>query len=87
MSFSAYKEIIEENDFAMLYINFSTIIPLRVTEKTISKKGGDKIGSSGAIRVAGLFGSKRGLSCLKSQKYQKKSSFGNVKDSNGKLKS
>ena len=39
MSFSGYKEVIEENDVAFLYINFSTIYPVKVTAKTLSKKG------------------------------------------------
>ena len=39
MSLTGYKEIIEENDLAFLYINFSTIYPVKVTAKTLSKKG------------------------------------------------
>ena len=39
MSFLGYKDTIEENDYVMLHVDFSTIIPIRVTEKAISKKG------------------------------------------------
>jgi len=39
MSFLGYKEVIEENDFVILHVNFSTLVPIRVTKMTTSKKG------------------------------------------------
>ncbi len=39
MSFAKYKDVIEENDLVLLYINFSTIVPVKVTHTTLSKKG------------------------------------------------
>jgi len=39
MSFHGYKEVIEENDLVILHVNFSTLIPIKVTKTTTSKKG------------------------------------------------
>ena len=38
MSFLGYKEVIEENDFVILHVNFSTLVPIRVTKMTTRKK-------------------------------------------------
>jgi tRNA (adenine57-N1/adenine58-N1)-methyltransferase len=64
MSFNKYKEIIEENDLVMLYIDFSTIIPIKVTEWTTSKKGNEIENicqtKYGALKVSDLIGKKFG---------------------------
>ena len=39
MTFLEFKDTIEENDLAILYINFTTIIPVTVKPMTLSRKG------------------------------------------------
>jgi len=65
MSFAGYKDVIEENDLVILYINFSTSYPVKVTEKTLSKKGKTEIENIlqtkyGCLKVADLIGKKFG---------------------------
>ena len=43
MALHGFKEMIEENDMVMLYINFSTIIPIKVSEMTMNKKGDKEV--------------------------------------------
>ena len=71
MTFLEYKDTIEENDLAILYINFTTIIPVTVKPMTLSKKGTcdveniyqTKYGSLKAMDLVGKkFGSKVQLS-------------------------
>ena len=71
MTFLEFKDTIEENDLAILYINFTTIIPVTVKPMTLSKKGTceveniyqTKYGSLKAMDLVGKkFGSKVQLS-------------------------
>jgi len=64
MSFNGYKEVIEENDLAILYINFSTLVPINVTYKTINRKGEevDNLYQTkyGSLKASDLIGKKFG---------------------------
>ena len=71
MTFLEFKDTIEENDLAILYINFTTIIPVTVKPMTLSRKGTceveniyqTKYGSLKAMDLVGKkFGSKVQLS-------------------------
>ena len=71
MTFLEFKDTIEENDLAILYINFTTIIPVSVKPMTLSRKGTceveniyqTKYGSLKAMDLVGKkFGSKVQLS-------------------------
>ena len=70
MGFLHRKEVIEENDLVILYVNFNTIYPVYVREKGISKKGIEveniyqtKYGSLKAMDLVGVkYGSKVQLS-------------------------
>eukprot|EP00088_Acartia_fossae_P066757 TRINITY_DN828_c0_g1_i3.p1 TRINITY_DN828_c0_g1~~TRINITY_DN828_c0_g1_i3.p1 ORF type:complete len:344 (-),score=68.28 TRINITY_DN828_c0_g1_i3:159-1157(-) len=65
MALHGFKEMIEENDTVMLYINFSTIIPIKVSETTMNKKGDKEVENIyqtkyGALKVSDLIGKKFG---------------------------
>jgi len=64
MSFNGYREIIEENDLVILYINFSTLVPINVTFKTINRKGEevDNLYQTkyGSLKASDLIGKKFG---------------------------
>ena len=70
MSFRGYKDVIEEGDTVILYINFKSMYPIRVCETKLNKNGQsvDNVQqtSFGALRVKDLigkhFGTKVGLS-------------------------
>ena len=70
MGFLNRKELIEENDLVILYVNFNTIYPVYVKEKVLSKKGVEveniyqtKYGSLKAMDLVGVkYGSKVQLS-------------------------
>jgi len=65
MLFAKYKDVIEENDLVLLYINFSTIVPVKVTHTTLSKKGNQEVENIyqtkyGALKAADLIGQRFG---------------------------
>ena len=70
MGFLNKKEVIEENDLVILYVNFNTMYPVYVREKGLSKKGAEveniyqtKYGSLKAMDLVGAkYGSKVQLS-------------------------
>lgn len=73
MSFAGYKETIEMNDLVILYVNFSTMYPIYVTETVTSKKGNtvENVFQTkyGALKVADLVGAKFGTKVQLSRGY------------------
>ena len=70
MGFLNRKEVIEENDLVILYVNFNSIYPVYVREKVMSRKGVEveniyqtKYGSLKAMDLVGVkYGTKVQLS-------------------------
>ena len=65
MTFLEFKDTIEENDLAILYINFTTIIPVTVKPMTLSKKGTCEVENIyqtkyGSLKAMDLVGKKFG---------------------------
>ena len=61
MGFLNRKEVIEENDLVILYVNFNSIYPVYVREKVMSRKGVEveniyqtKYGSLKAMDLVGV---------------------------------
>ena len=61
MGFLNRKEVIEENDLVILYVNFNSIYPVYVREKVMSRKGVEveniyqtKYGSLKAMDLVGI---------------------------------